>query len=208
MLCGWPTLSSQLLSSLPTVSTTNVLSPSQCPTEYPYHLGSGALAEFPPTSLGSCRPSVQISRHTLLNWNSSSILPGISANAIPLVMKSMLRGNPSGSHPLMGSFDSETGNWLLFLWRRNCSRPQGVRGATSLSLAATCPAQNPVRSRRGAAPPLPVSPNLSYKVSAPPRFGLGEVWANTCGETSSAPAKLTTQTLSRFRILAPLTASN
>src|ERR1700730_8683584 len=167
MLCGWPALSSQLLGSLPTVSTRNVLSPSQCPTEYPYHRGSGASADLPPTFLGSSRPSVQISRQIRLYSDISIVLPGMVVNTIPLVMNTILRGNPSGSQPLIGSLESATGYSPLVLCRRNCSCPQGVIGGTALSFAATFRPQKPVKSRRGAGPPGPVSPSFSFKSSGP-----------------------------------------
>src|ERR1700682_2763254 len=109
-------------------------------------------------------------------------------------MNSILRGKPSGSHPLEGSFDSATGNSLVLLCRRNCSCPQGVMGATSLIFGTTSPAQKPVRSRRGAGPPVSV-PNLLYKLLEL-RFAGGVscvVCATACEKKSSASVNPTTQ---------------
>src|SRR5258708_1131573 len=122
-------------------------------------------------------------------------------------MKSMLRGKPSGSQPLEGSFDSATGKALVLLFRRNCSCPHGVRRGTSLSFGTTNPAQKPVRSRRGAGPPVSV-PNLLYKLLEV-RFAGGEscvVCADACDEKSSASVKPTAQLFGRFSIAAFLTA--
>src|SRR5690242_21720472 len=76
----------------------------------------------------------------------------------------MSRGKPIGSQYFMGSFDSASEYCEWFLWERNCSCPHGVMGGMGLSLALTRPAQKPVRSWRGAGPPLPVLDALSYKV--------------------------------------------
>src|ERR1700674_5473852 len=105
----------------------------------------------------------------------------------------MLRGNPNGSHVLMGSFDSATGYSFWFLWAWNCSCPQGVKGGTALSLSLASVAQNPVRSWRGAGPAGPGSPNLLYRSAIPPRregCGWG-VWALACDKRNSTPARAT-----------------
>src|SRR5438105_2919827 len=109
---------------MPTVCTTNVVSSSHLPTEYPYHLGS--------ESFGSSRPSVQILRHRFSNMYSMStefevwtISTGRSSNR-------SWRGNPSGSPKMdSGSLISVTGTirepspdlWVLLI----CS-PHAVSG--------------------------------------------------------------------------------
>src|SRR4029077_8270657 len=117
----------------------------------------------------------------------------------------MLRGNPSGSQLFMGSFDSATIYCDSFLWVANTFCPKGVRGGTSLIFWATRPAQNPVKSRRGAGPPGPVLTNLSYRSEVPPgSFWLGwRVCDHTCEEKNSTPAMPTMQYLGRFCISAP-----
>src|SRR5215469_9656634 len=76
-------------------------------------------------------------------------------------------------------------------------------GATAFSLGATRPAQNPVKSFFGAAPPVPVFANLSCKLSVPPRLIAGEVCASVWNETTVTASQIMTKPSSRLRISAP-----
>jgi len=72
----------------------NVCNPlPQCPTEYPYHLGSGESAGVPPHFLGSSRPVVQnFAPNNLCTEHSGRNRPGILVNAIPSGHESMVCG--------------------------------------------------------------------------------------------------------------------
>src|ERR1700719_2143120 len=117
----------------------------------------------------------------------------------------MFRGNPRGSQFFMGSLDSATIYFDWFLWVANCFCPKGVSGGTSLIFWATRPAQNPVKSWRGAGPPGPVVTNLSYRSETPPdTFWSGwRVCDNTYEEKNSTPARPTMPHLGIFCISAP-----
>src|SRR5580704_14242932 len=95
------------------------------------------------------------------------------ANAMPLVMNTMARGNPRGSQVLSGSLESATAYSELFLCVRKTCSAHGVIGGSGLIFWPTLDPQKPVRSRLGAAPPVPSAANLSRMLALPSRRGGG-----------------------------------
>src|SRR5260221_8133848 len=93
-LCGYPVEPSQVLSRKPADSTTNVLSASQWPIAYPYHVGSA--------SLGRDRPLVQIVRYSCSCSKNCMTRPATFTNSNG-VFKNITRGKPIGSHCKIGS---------------------------------------------------------------------------------------------------------
>src|SRR5207245_9862892 len=92
----------------------------------------------------------------------TTIVLGISANEIPLISFTALRGNPNGSHVFQGSFESAQPPFASVLCTANSFCPRGVITGSSPLIDSRGPVHTPVTLRLGAGPPGPASFNLLY----------------------------------------------
>src|SRR5579871_5625590 len=113
-----------------------------------------------------------------------------------------LRGKPSGSHLIIGSFETPTETErgpLKGLCASNCALPQGVIGETSLPVV--------LRSRPVQTPEIWCGSNeANAPASSLASFGFQLVCAEAFEASAIAMPRIRTNPLNPFRILAPLLA--